>query len=96
MAKNNKQTAGQDSGSKMVALGSKKFIAQQLLCDCRRYLFQQLILSFPTTYPIYPKDLCNILQAPLPYIPTFSPISLRFLKRFCRFIIVESSVIYDF
>jgi hypothetical protein len=30
MAKNNKQTAGQDSGSKMVALGSKKFIAQHL------------------------------------------------------------------
>ena len=30
MAKNNKQTAGQDSVSKMVALGSKKFIAQQL------------------------------------------------------------------
>ena len=118
MAKNNKQTAGQDGVSKMVALGSKKFIAQQLnyartspvihahnsccaiaqqlLGDCRRYLFQQLILSFPTTYPIYPKDLCNILQAPLPYIPTFSPISLRFLKRFCRFIIVDSSVIYDF
>ena len=118
MAKNNKQTAGQDGVSKMVALGSKKFIAQQLnyartsavmhahnrgcaiaqelLCDCRRYLFQQLILSLPTTYPIYPKDLCHIFQAPLPYIPTFSPISLRFLKRFCRFIIVDSSVIYDF
>ena len=30
MAKNNKQTAGQDGVSKMVALGSKKFIAQQL------------------------------------------------------------------
>ena len=103
MAKNNKQTAGQDSVSKMVTLvlrnsshNNRTTPAQQLLCDCRRYLFQQLILSFPTTYPIYPKDLCNILQAPLPYIPTFSPISLRFLKRFCRFIIVDSSVIYDF
>ena len=30
MAKNNKQTVGQDGVSKMVALGSKKFIAQQL------------------------------------------------------------------
>ena len=30
MAKNNKQTAGQDGVSKMVALGSKKFIAQHL------------------------------------------------------------------
>lgn len=30
MAKNNKQTAGQDSVSKMVTLGSKKFIAQHL------------------------------------------------------------------
>lgn len=30
MTKNNKQTAGQDSVSKMVALGSKKFIAQHL------------------------------------------------------------------
>ena len=30
MAKNNKQTAGQDGVSKMVTLGSKKFIAQQL------------------------------------------------------------------
>ena len=30
MAKNNKQTAGQDGVSKMVTLVSKKFIAQQL------------------------------------------------------------------
>ena len=30
MAKNNKQTAGQDDVSKMIPLGSKKFIAQQL------------------------------------------------------------------
>ena len=30
MAKNNKQTAGQDGVSKMITLGSKKFIAQQL------------------------------------------------------------------
>ena len=29
MAKNNKQTAGQDGVSKMVTLGSKKFFAQQ-------------------------------------------------------------------
>ena len=33
MAKNNKQTAGQDGVSKMVTLGSKKFIAQQLRAD---------------------------------------------------------------
>ena len=110
MAKNNKQTAGQDGVSKMITIIlrihrtttelrshiSCYACAQQLLCDCRRYLFQQLILSFPTTYPIYPKDLCNIFQVPLPYIPTSSPISLRFLKRFCRFTIVDSSVIYDF
>ena len=30
MAKNNKQTVGQDGVSKMVTLGSKKFIAQHL------------------------------------------------------------------
>ena len=96
MAKNNKQTAGQDSGSKMVALGSKKFIAQHLNYARTSAVVRLQKVSLPATYPIYPKDLCNIFQVPLPYIPTFSPISLRFLKRFCRFTIVDSSVIYDF
>ena len=96
MAKNNKQTAGQDGVSKMVTLGSKKFIAQQLNYARTSAVVRLQKVSLPATYPIYPKDLCHILQAPLPYIPTFSPISLRFLKRFCRFIIVDSSVIYDF
>ena len=62
MAKNNKQTAGQDGVSKMVTLGSKKFIAQQLLCDCRRYLFQQLILYIPRTYVIFYRHLSRIFQ----------------------------------
>ena len=62
MAKNNKQTAGQDSGSKMVALGSKKFIAQHLNYARTSAVVRLQKVSLPATYPIFPNNLSYISQ----------------------------------
>ena len=52
MAKNNKQTVGQDGVSKMVALGSKKFIAQHLNYARNRVGGKRS--SFPPTFVFRP------------------------------------------
>ena len=62
MAKNNKQTAGQDSGSKMVALGSKKFIAQHLNYARTSAVMRLQKVSLPSTYPIFSNNLSYISQ----------------------------------
>ena len=62
MAKNNKQTVGQDGVSKMVTLGSKKFIAQQLNYARTTAVVRLQKVSLPATYPIFSRaDALNIL-----------------------------------
>ena len=74
MAKNNKQTAGQDGVSKMVTLGSKKFIAQQrphiscyacaqqVMCNRTTAVVRLQKVSLPATYPIFSNNLSYISQ----------------------------------
>ena len=74
MAKNNKQTAGQDSVSKMVALGSKKFIAQQVMCNRTTGDVQSQKVSLPVTYPIFSNNLSYISQRLMKYFTSTSPV----------------------
>ena len=62
MAKNNKQTAGQDGVSKMVTLVSKKFIAQQLNYARTTAVVRLQKVSLPATYPIFSNNLSYISQ----------------------------------
>lgn len=74
MAKNNKQTAGQDSGSKMVALGSKKFIAQHLNYARTSAVMRLQKVSLPATYPIFSNNLSYISQGLMQYFTGTSPV----------------------
>ncbi len=62
MAKNNKQTVGQDGVSKMVTLGSKKFIAQHLNYARTSPVVRLQKVSLPVTYPIFSNNLSYISQ----------------------------------
>ena len=67
MAKNNKQTAGQDGVCKMVTLGSKKFIAQQLNYARTSAVMRLQKVSLPATYPIFSNNLSYISQGLMSY-----------------------------
>ena len=74
MAKNNKQTAGQDGVSKMVALGSKKFIAQHLNYARTSAVMRLQKVSLPATYPIFSNNLSYISQRLMKYFTGTSPV----------------------
>ena len=74
MAKNNKQTAGQDGVSKMVALGSKKFIAQHLNYARTSAVMRLQKVSLPATYPIFSNNLSYISQGLMSYFSGTSPV----------------------
>lgn len=74
MAKNNKQTAGQDGVSKMVTLGSKKFIAQQLNYARTSAVVRLQKVSLPATYPIFSNNLSYISQGLMSYFSGTSPV----------------------
>lgn len=74
MAKNNKQTAGQDGVSKMVALGSKKFIAQQLNYARTTAVVRLQKVSLPATYPTSSNNLSYISQGLMSYFSGTSPV----------------------
>ena len=74
MAKNNKQTAGQDGVSKMVALGSKKFIAQHLNYARTSAVMLLQKVSLPATYPIFSNNLSYISQRLMKYFTGTSPV----------------------
>ena len=69
MAKNNKQTAGQDGVSKMITIilrnsshNSCCAIAEGISSSNLSYLSQQLILYIPRTYVIFFRYLSRIFQ----------------------------------
>ena len=86
MAKNNKQTAGQDGVSKMVTLGSKKFIAQQLNYARTTGDVQSHNSCCAIAEGISSSNLSYLFQQLILYIPRTYVIFYRHLSRiFQRF-----------
>ena len=86
MAKNNKQTVGQDGVSKMVALGSKKFIAQHLNYARTSPVMQSHNSCCAIAEGISSSNLSYLFQQLILYIPRTYVIFYRHLSRiFQRF-----------
>ena len=86
MAKNNKQTVGQDGVSKMVTLGSKKFIAQHLNYARTSPVMQSHNSCSAIAEGISSSNLSYLSQQLILYIPRTYVIFFRHLSRvFQRF-----------